>query len=73
MFTDIYNHLLQEAIVPICFKIDTIIPMPKTSTITDLNDYWPVAGSHSRASSLNRPLIVVEEFVRMKDPRNYAV
>ncbi|KAI3352041.1 hypothetical protein L3Q82_020853 [Scortum barcoo] len=32
-----------EAAVPTCLKTATIIPIPKTSTVTGLNDYRPVA------------------------------
>ncbi|KAI3372701.1 hypothetical protein L3Q82_023163, partial [Scortum barcoo] len=32
-----------EAVVPTCLKTATIIPIPKTSTVTGLNDYRPVA------------------------------
>ncbi|KAI3371976.1 hypothetical protein L3Q82_006846 [Scortum barcoo] len=32
-----------QAAVPTCLKTATIIPIPKTSTVTGLNDYRPVA------------------------------
>lgn len=43
VFTYIFNLSLEEAIVPICFKQATIIPVPKKNTVTCLNDYRPVA------------------------------
>ncbi|KAF7646089.1 hypothetical protein LDENG_00193790 [Lucifuga dentata] len=43
VLTDIFNTSLNQAIVPSCFKTATIIPVPKKSTITCLNDYRPVA------------------------------
>ena len=43
VFTNIFNRSLQQATVPTCLKTAIIIPVPKTSAITGLNDYWPVA------------------------------
>ncbi|KAI3355175.1 hypothetical protein L3Q82_017875 [Scortum barcoo] len=43
VLTDIFNTSLQQAVVPTCLKTATIIPIPKTSTVTGLNDYRPVA------------------------------
>ncbi|KAI3377377.1 hypothetical protein L3Q82_008568, partial [Scortum barcoo] len=44
LLTDIFNTSLQQAAVPTCLKTATIIPIPKTPTVTGLNDYRrPVA------------------------------
>ncbi|KAI3353495.1 hypothetical protein L3Q82_019286 [Scortum barcoo] len=44
VLTDIFNTTsLQQAAVPTCLKTATIIPIPKASTVTGLNDYRPVA------------------------------
>ncbi|KAI4900497.1 hypothetical protein NFI96_007889, partial [Prochilodus magdalenae] len=43
VFTDIFNISLSTAVVPTCFKTTTIIPVPKKSTVSCLNDYRPVA------------------------------
>ncbi|KAI3352228.1 hypothetical protein L3Q82_005575 [Scortum barcoo] len=43
VLTDIFNTSLQQAVVPTCLKTATIIPIPKTPTVTGLNDYRPVA------------------------------
>ncbi|XP_038859149.1 E3 SUMO-protein ligase PIAS4-A-like [Salvelinus namaycush] len=32
-----------KAIIPICFKMSTIIPVPKKGKVTELNDYRPLA------------------------------
>lgn len=40
---DIFNTSLYQAIVPSCLKTATIIPLPKTSTVSCLNDYRPIA------------------------------
>ncbi len=42
-FTQIFNRSLELCKVPSCFKCSTIIPVPKKSKITGLNDYRPVA------------------------------
>ena len=43
IFTDIFNQSLRYCIVPKCFKQSTIIPVPKKSSVSCLNDYRPVA------------------------------
>ena len=43
VFTDIFNLSLTHATVPACFKITSIVPLPKHSSPTCLNDYRPVA------------------------------
>ncbi|KAK3539496.1 hypothetical protein QTP70_009039 [Hemibagrus guttatus] len=43
VFTDIFNISLSSAIVPTCFKTMTIVPVPKKSTVSCLNDYRPIA------------------------------
>uniref|UniRef100_A0A3Q3G0A3 Reverse transcriptase domain-containing protein n=1 Tax=Labrus bergylta TaxID=56723 RepID=A0A3Q3G0A3_9LABR len=43
VLTDIFNTSLIQAVVPSCLKTATIIPVPKKSTISSLNDYRPVA------------------------------
>ncbi|KAI3366460.1 hypothetical protein L3Q82_000594 [Scortum barcoo] len=41
VLTDIFNTSLSQAKVPTCFKAATIIPVPKKTHITSLNDYRP--------------------------------
>ena len=41
IFTDIFNQSLRYCIVPKCFKQSTIIPVPKKSSVSCLNDYRP--------------------------------
>ncbi len=43
IFTQIFNRSLELCEVSSCFKRPTIIPIPKKSKITELNDYRPVA------------------------------
>ncbi len=43
IFTKIFNRSLDLCKAPSCFKLSTIIPIPKKSKITGLNDYRPVA------------------------------
>ena len=43
VFTDIFNVSLSQCKIPHCFKKSTIIPVPKKSTASCLNDYRPVA------------------------------
>ncbi|KAK3564292.1 hypothetical protein QTP86_012012 [Hemibagrus guttatus] len=39
VFTDIFNISLSSAVVPMCLKTTTIIPVPKKSTVSCLSDY----------------------------------
>ena len=43
IFTDIFNLSLAQAAVPTSFKTTSIVPLPKHSNPTCLNDYCPVA------------------------------
>ncbi|KAI4886148.1 hypothetical protein NFI96_000587 [Prochilodus magdalenae] len=43
VFVDIFNLSLIQSFVPSCFKTTTIVPLPKKSVVTCLNDYHPVA------------------------------
>ncbi|KAK7939451.1 hypothetical protein WMY93_002777 [Mugilogobius chulae] len=43
VYTDIFNWSLMEAVVPRIFKSSVIVPVPKKTFISTLNDYRPVA------------------------------
>uniref|UniRef100_A0A669BIH3 Reverse transcriptase domain-containing protein n=1 Tax=Oreochromis niloticus TaxID=8128 RepID=A0A669BIH3_ORENI len=43
VLTDIFNLSLAHAVVPACFKSTSIVPIPKNSNPSSLNDYRPVA------------------------------
>lgn len=43
VLTDIFNTSLSQAVVPVCLKTSTIIPIPKSSAVMCRNDYRPVA------------------------------
>ena len=43
VLADIFNHSLSQSALPTCFKMATIVPVPKKAKITELNDYRPVA------------------------------
>ena len=38
VFTDIFHLSLSQSAVPTCFKMATIVPVPKKAKITELND-----------------------------------
>ncbi len=42
VLTDIFNTSLSQAVVPTCLKSTTIIPVPKKSPVSCLNDYRPI-------------------------------
>jgi hypothetical protein len=39
VFTDIFKLSLSESVIPTCFKQTTIVPVPKNTKVTCLNDY----------------------------------
>ncbi len=43
VLTDIFNSSLSQAVVPTCLKSTTIIPVPKKSPVSCLNDYRSIA------------------------------
>ncbi|KAK3548857.1 hypothetical protein QTP70_021281, partial [Hemibagrus guttatus] len=43
VFTDIFDTSLETCHVPACFKTSAIVPVPKKTKITGLNDYRPIA------------------------------
>ena len=43
VFMDIFNCSLSQSAVPTCFKMSTIVPVPKKAKITEPNYYRPVA------------------------------
>ena len=43
VFNDIFNLSLTQSVIPPCFKQTTIVPVPKNSKVTCLNNYQPVA------------------------------
>ena len=43
VFSGIYNMSLATSWVPACFKAAVIVPIPKQSKVTCLNDFRPVA------------------------------
>ncbi|KAK3552753.1 hypothetical protein QTP86_022162, partial [Hemibagrus guttatus] len=43
VFTDFFNISLTSAVVPTCLRTTTIVPVPKKSTVSCLNDYRLVA------------------------------
>ncbi len=40
---DIFNTSLSQAVIPIYLKTSVTVPVPKTQTVSCLNDYRPVA------------------------------
>ena len=42
----VYGHIQSipiQSVVPTCFKMATIVPVPKKAKVTELNDYRPIA------------------------------
>jgi hypothetical protein len=43
VFMDMFNLSLSQSAAPTCFKMTTIVPVPKKAKVTELNDYRPRA------------------------------
>ena len=43
VFTGIFNLSLSQSAVPTCFRMATIVPVPKKAKVTELNDYLLMA------------------------------
>ena len=43
VLTDLFNLSLSQSAVPSCFKMSTIVPVPKNAKVTELNDYRCIA------------------------------
>ncbi len=74
VLTDIFNISLFQAKVPSCFKSTTIIPVPKTSTVSCLNDYRPVALTPILMKCFERLVMdqIKKEIDFSIDPHQYA-
>lgn len=57
VFTSIYNTSLSTSWVPASFKAAIIVPLPKQSQVTGLNDYRPVALTPIPAKCMERLVI----------------
>src|SRR4029434_1606644 len=66
VFTDIFNTSLEICHVPACFKTSTIIPVPKKTKVTGLNDYRPVALTSVVMKSFER--LVLRHLKAITDP-----
>ncbi|KAK9535832.1 hypothetical protein VZT92_008187 [Zoarces viviparus] len=66
VFTDIFNTSLESCHVPACFKVSTIIPVPKKPRITGLSDYRPVTLTSVVMKSFAR--LVLSHLKTLTDP-----
>ncbi len=57
VLTDIFNTSLSQAVIPTCLKSTTIIPVPKKSPVSCLNDYRPIALTPIRGGRYDQNLI----------------
>jgi len=74
VFTEIYNTSLSTSWVPACFKAATIVPVPKQSNASLLNDYRPVALTSIPAKCLERLVIthIKSAIPSSLDPHQFA-
>ncbi len=74
VFTNIFNTSLCKSSVPKCFKESIIIPIPKTKTISCLNDYRPIALTLAVMKSFERIILKHLKTVTtpLMDPHQFA-
>ncbi|KAL0177325.1 hypothetical protein M9458_026219, partial [Cirrhinus mrigala] len=74
VFTDIFDMSLAQAAVPRCFKTTSIVPVPKHSSPTCLNDYRPVALTPIIMKCFERLVLthLKDSLQSSLDPRQFA-
>ncbi|KAL0168533.1 hypothetical protein M9458_036755, partial [Cirrhinus mrigala] len=74
IFSQIFNRSLELCEVPSCFKLSTIIPVPKKPKITGLNDYRPVALTSVIMKSLEKLVLAYLKDITgpLLDPLQFA-
>jgi len=74
VLADLFNSSLQLSTVPRCFKSSTIVPVPKKTKVTSLNDYRPVALTSLVMKALERLVLKhIQSIVSSKlDPLQFA-
>ncbi len=74
VFTNIFNLSLSQCTVPTCLKTSTIVPVPKQTSITSLNDYRPVALTPVIMKCLERLVLqhIKAALPPTLDPHQYA-
>ena len=74
VFTDIFNTSLETCHVPACFKTSTIIPVPKKTRTTGLQDYRPVALTSVVMKSFERLVLAFLKSITdpLLDPLQFA-
>ncbi|KAK7895582.1 hypothetical protein WMY93_020907 [Mugilogobius chulae] len=74
VFTSIFNISLSCSLVPGCFKAATIVPLPKQSNVTCLNNFRPVALTSIPAKCLERLVIkhIKAALPLFLDPHQFA-
>ncbi|KAK2905565.1 hypothetical protein Q8A73_009508 [Channa argus] len=72
--TSIFNLSLSQCTVPLCFKTTTIVPLPKKSPPTCLNDYRPLALTPIIMKCLERVVLahIQSSIPDTVDPLQYA-
>uniref|UniRef100_A0A8C8DGK4 Reverse transcriptase domain-containing protein n=1 Tax=Oryzias sinensis TaxID=183150 RepID=A0A8C8DGK4_9TELE len=74
VLTSIFNLSLSQRVVPSCFKTTTIVPLPKKSPPTCLNDYRPVALTQIIMKCFERVMLthIQSSIPDTLDPLQYA-
>ena len=69
VFTDMFNYSLSQSAVPTCFKMATIVPVPKKAKVTELNDYRPLALTSVFMKCFER--LVIDIITSILDPLQF--
>ncbi len=74
VLTDIFNTSLSQAVVPTCLKSTSIIPVPKKSPVSCLNDYRPIALTPIMMKCFERLVMhhIKSSLPNMLDPFQFA-
>ena len=74
VFIDIFHLSATKSVIPTCFKQTTIVPVPKNTNVTCLNEYRPVALTSVAMKCFERLVIAHINTIipEMLDPLQFA-
>ncbi|KAK2875617.1 hypothetical protein Q8A73_024027 [Channa argus] len=74
VFANIFNISLRSNVVHMCLKTTTIVPLPKKSTVSCLNDYRPVALTPIKMKCFERLVMrhIKSQLPTSLDPMQFA-
>jgi hypothetical protein len=73
VFTNIFNLSLSESVIPTCFQQTAIVPVPKNTKVTYLNDFRPIALTSVATKCFERLTRINTIMPETLDPLQFAL